>query len=353
MQGDFKLTLNNFNKLISSGMLKKGQDYFDNGAVIEIDEHDGKWTAEVEGTDEYTVTVEVKKKSEIKEWFCDCPYDGDLCKHVVAVLFSIKEQIALQKTIPLNNNPKKLFDSVLSKVNLEELREFIKHYASANKEFKNAFELYFAEKDDRIDIGEKYRDLIHKLIKKHSDRGHLDYRGGIALAKEIMQLIQQGIQLTHKNNYQDALTIGAVVLKEMMEVVTYCDDSNGSVAETISYSIELIEDIATDEHVAMDIKVQVYNFLSKELKDKRYLQNGDFGYDLLSLFKELSISLNHTDDYLQYLTLMPGKLTDKYDSYTRDFFQRERIDFLNEIGRTSEAEVLILSLIHISEPTRP
>jgi hypothetical protein len=341
MKSEFKLTLNNFDKSISSGMLKKGKDYYDDGAVLEIDEHKGKWTAEVEGTDMYTITVQVKNKTDIEEWFCDCPYDGDLCKHVVAVLFCIKEQIALQKTIPAAKDPKKLFDSVLSQVSLDESHEFIKHYASINKDFKTAFELYFAAKDDRIDIGAKYSDLIRKLIKKNSDRGFLDYRGGITLSKEVGKLLQDGAQLAHKKNYKDAFVIATVILKEMMQVITYCDDSSGSIGSTLYASTELIETIAEAEDVAPDMKNRIFDFLLPELNDKVYFDYGDFGYYIFSVFKNLAACLNRNDEYLQYLDLMYSKSTGEYEDYQRDFFKTEKIEFLNETGRTEEANQLI------------
>lgn len=32
---------------------------------------------------------------EVTDWSCDCPYDwGDTCKHVAAVLFAIREEVA-------------------------------------------------------------------------------------------------------------------------------------------------------------------------------------------------------------------------------------------------------------------
>lgn len=341
MQGNFKLTLNNFDKVIGSGMLKKGQDYFDDGAVVEIDEHKGKWTAEVEGTELYNVTVQVKSKTNIEDWFCDCPYDGELCKHVVAVLFSIKEQIALQKTIPSKKRQKNLFDSVLSQVSPDESKEFIRHYASINKDFKNAFELYFAAKDARIDVSAKYSDLIRKLIKKNSERGYMDYRGAIALAKEATKLVQEGIQLANRNNYKDGFIIATVVFKEMMQVLTWCDDSSGSVGDALFYAMELIEHIAEDEALPVDMKIRIFDFLHRELKDKLYFEYGDFGYELVPAFKELAMFLNRSDEYLQYLDLMCSKFTGKYENYGRNFFKTEKIDFLNETGKTEEADKLM------------
>jgi hypothetical protein len=57
------------------------------------------WTAEVEGSDLYTVEIKLNN-GEIVSWECDCPYDyGDICKHVVAVLLYIRDN---KKCHPVN-----------------------------------------------------------------------------------------------------------------------------------------------------------------------------------------------------------------------------------------------------------
>lgn len=91
------LTLDNFEIQIASVIVQRGRGYYNNGSVISIEEtDDNTWTAEVEGTQLYTVEVTLKNKT-ITDYSCDCPYDGGTCKHVVAVLFTLRDELGDKK----------------------------------------------------------------------------------------------------------------------------------------------------------------------------------------------------------------------------------------------------------------
>lgn len=85
------ITLDNFENFVSYKILMRGEEYYDTDAVSELEETSpGEWTATVEGTDDYNVEISVNGK-EVESWYCDCPYDGEICKHVVAVLLAIRD----------------------------------------------------------------------------------------------------------------------------------------------------------------------------------------------------------------------------------------------------------------------
>jgi hypothetical protein len=289
----------------------------------------------------YNVSVSLKSEQEISEYFCDCPYDGDICKHLVAFFYSMREEIKKQKQEPKKGAKKNQFEDLLTKINANEYREFIKGYAAKNKDFRIALELFFADKDDRIDVGEKYTDLIRKLIKKYADRGFIDYRSSSGLANEVGKLISKGYELSHQKNYRDAFAIARSVLKEMMEALTCCDDSSGSMGGTVINAIELIDDMAKSEDVPIDMKEHIFGFLQTELNNKLYFDYGDFGYDLFGVFEALAIQLNKSKEFLDFIEAILPKLTGEYDTYRIKFFKTERISFLEAIGREDEAEALI------------
>ncbi|MDR2804390.1 MAG: SWIM zinc finger family protein, partial [Dysgonamonadaceae bacterium] len=94
-----RMNLNNFHKHISHSIFERGEDYYENDMVDNV-EHDypDTWTAEVSGSDLYSVEIKMNG-DEIVSWDCDCPYDnGDICKHIVAVLLYIKDN---QKSHPV------------------------------------------------------------------------------------------------------------------------------------------------------------------------------------------------------------------------------------------------------------
>jgi len=341
IEGDNMLTIQNFDKRIGKTMLQRGEQYYSNGAILNLEENGSNWTAEVEGSEVYSVTVSLKNDKEINEYFCDCPFDGDICKHLVAVFFAIRQEIKERVHIPKKNKKKNLFEDLLTKINAEEYSDFIKHYAVKNKDFKTAFEIFFVDKDDRIDIGKKYTDLIRKLIKKYTSRGFVDYRSSSGLANEVSRLLDKGYELAHKNNYMDAFAIATSVLKEMMTVLTCCDDSNGSLSGTTFNAIELIGTIANGEDIALDMKEHIFGVLLKEINNSSYFDYGNMGYEMFSIFENLAIQLNKEGIFIDFIDTQLIKLTGKYDDYRRNFFKTRKISFLKVLGKQDEAEELI------------
>ena len=101
------IALDNFESCVPYRILLRGEEYYEIGAVSELEEDSpGEWTATVEGTENYSVEISMDGK-EIKSWYCDCPYDGEICKHVVATLLAIRD------------NEKKVNRSAFSKMKVE------------------------------------------------------------------------------------------------------------------------------------------------------------------------------------------------------------------------------------------
>lgn len=334
-------TIQNFDKWVGKTILQRGEQYYSNGAILNLEENGGNWTAEVEGSEVYSVTVSLKNDKEISEYFCDCPFDGDICKHLVAVFFAIREEIKERVHIPKKNTKKNPFEDLLTKINAEEYSNFIGHYALKNKDFKTAFEIFFADKDDQIDMGKKYTDLIRKLIKKYTSRGFVDYRSSSGLANEVSRLLDKGYELAHKNNYMDAFAIATSVLREMMNVLTCCDDSNGSLSGTTFNAIELIGTIANGEDIAFDMKEHIFGVLLIEINNSNYFDYGNMGYEMFSVFENLAIQLNKEKIFIDFIDKQLIKLTGKYDGYRRNFFNAQKISFLKVLGKQDEAEELI------------
>jgi uncharacterized Zn finger protein len=74
----------------SAESFRRGQDYFDAGAVFSLIRRGEVVEAEVEGSqpEPYSVRVELDEGGVLAA-LCDCPYDwGGWCKHIVATLLA-------------------------------------------------------------------------------------------------------------------------------------------------------------------------------------------------------------------------------------------------------------------------
>ncbi len=343
------LTLQNFEKQLDQTILQRGKQYYQQKAVGTLEESEkDTWMAEVEGSETYTVEVTLKDNNEISGYFCDCPYDGT-CKHVAAVFFALRDEIKTQQTKPTKTPKKDIFENLLQTINAKEFQDFVRSYATKNKNFKTEFELFFAEKDNRIDVEKKYDDLIRKIISKYTERGFIHYRASFGLSKEIDKMLDGGTANAAKNNFKDAFALAKVVLKAMMEAITACDDSNGYLGGTIDNAINLFAAIAEAKTAAIDIKDQVFYFLRIELNDKEYFNYGDFGYNLFSIFQNLAVQLNKPEAFLGFIDTQIPKLIGDFENYRKEYYQKSKIEFLKATGKTEEAGKLVLQNLDIVE----
>lgn len=348
------MTLQDFENQIDSVILKRGKEYFNNDSVEFLEEiKKGYWTANVSGTDEYTVEIQLGSKDSIKKCFCDCPYDyGDICKHIVAVLYAISEEKFIDITPKSANKEKETkgrkpsFDVLLSKIELKEYQDFIKHYSQINKTFKYQFELYFSEKNESFDLENKYVDIIKSVIKKHTSRGYIDYPASNKLGKELNQYLDVAKGYLSKNNYRDATVLYQIIIKEVSKVFEYCDDSNGYVVDNVDEAISNLYEMV-NAPVSFDFKEKITDFLKQELKNKSYFDYGNFGYDLTQTYASFCIKTDRKDEFIQYLD---SKIQSaKNDDYDREFFIKTKISFLSDIGSTDEIKNIIQQNLDIPE----
>lgn len=334
------LSLQNFETRIHATMLQRGRQYFAGKAVTWLEEAgNNKWRAEVVGTDTYQVDVSLKNNDEISSYSCDCPYDDELCKHVVAVFFALRKELIEGKGHK-RNAEKETFERLLQAISQEEYQAFIRRYALKNRGFKADFALYFAGKDDRVDVGEKYREAIRKIIRDNSVDGYIDYRDALAFSREINQLLDIGQDLFHKNDFRDAFAIGRVVLEEMMNVLSDNEESD-YLSQTITDAIQLINDLATAEEAPPALKEEVFAFSQKKLNDPDYSDYRDIRDALVAVFQALAIQLNKADVFLKFIDEQLPNLTGSFDKHEKEYFQTLKIDTLKAIGKTVEAENLV------------
>lgn len=346
------MNLKNFQNQISPTILQRGKAYFDSGAVSILEEEEnGVWCAEVEGSEGYSVEVELSYNDEIEGYSCDCPHDADVCKHIVAVFYKLK---TWDKTVKLKSAKKGQalsFGELLKKVTVSELKEFVELSVRNDKNFKNQFELHFAYKDEGVDVEKKYTDLIKKIIRSSMSRGFVDYDSAKDLSNKIDAILANAQEAINHNNFKDAAIIVRVVLKQLVEdVVPSVDDSNGDIDETISNAISILATVAESELCARDLKENMHDFLVKELTNDVYFAYGNYGYNLFDIFRNLSVHLNISKAFMDLANRFSKKTTDLGGSnYRAEYFIKQTILFLEDTGNTLEAEKLIRQNLDIVE----
>lgn len=342
------LTLSGFEAQIPPTILERGKQYFANGNVTELEEADNKWEATVEGSDTYLVEITIGGSDDITDSFCDCPYDGDVCKHVAAVLFALQKKMNTQKKEPKKAAGKDVFANLLQTVSAKEFQDFIREYAARNKKFKIEFELFFAEKDSRIDVEKKYSDILQKLIKKYTSGDYINYRDSLNLSREINKLLAAGNTYLSKNNFKDAFALAKAILTTLFQNIERVDDSGGNLGDNLDKAIDFFKMISESRDAAIRIKEQVYDFLQTKLTKEKYFHY-DFGYSLFDIFRSLAVLLNKEDNFISFINDELPKLSRAHKTSQKEYYQTSVIAFLQQTGKTKEAEDLIQQSLYIVE----
>lgn len=80
------MTIYDFNNHISTKIYSRGYEYWLDGRVKLVSRKEDSYHFAVTGTMTYDVTIGLDEMGAVISYGCNCPYEGDLCKHVVACL---------------------------------------------------------------------------------------------------------------------------------------------------------------------------------------------------------------------------------------------------------------------------
>lgn len=348
------MNLKNFQNHISSTILNRGKEYCYNGAVNVLEEEeDGVWCAEVEGSEVYSVEVELSAGGEIDSYTCDCPHEADVCKHIVAVFYELKDKVKIIKLKPEKKGKKQAlsFNELLETISFAELKQFVSQHAQNDKNLKNQFELYFAHKDEHFDIEKKYSDLLKKAIRSSMSQGYVGYYSAGELSMKADSFLNKAQEAFGNHNFKEASIIARVVLKQLVEeVIPSADDSNGNIGDTIFNAVQLLASVAESGSCNRELKEDLYDFFAKALVDDTYFDYGDFGESCFEIFRNLAVQLNRPEMFLALSNLAvrdPGEETS--EDYKTEFFILQTLLFFQETGNVQEAEKLIRQNMHIVE----
>lgn len=183
---------------LGRGIYQKGQDYYDNDAVEELEVADANTVvASVFGSDDYTVKVFARMGSIQAK--CSCPYDTEwsgMCKHIAAVLIKAVEEgfweeipVAAIETGPTGQGKSNaampdLFEAWVDSLSVDELRHFIRKLATPA--FREEVRLRYGSQGERDKTFLETKTKIQKLLGKINR-----YESGDSLDDDLLPLLEK------------------------------------------------------------------------------------------------------------------------------------------------------------------
>ena len=360
------ITLDNFESCVPYRILLCGEEYYEIGAVSELEEDSpGEWTATVEGTENYNVEISMDGK-EIKSWYCDCPYDGEICKHVVATLLAIRDnekkvnrsafskvKVEVEEAVVIDETVD--IQQLLSFANPQELSQFIYEYASVHPEFKTALLNRFMakelsatskEKDYRVEIQKVFNDSYYNKKPRYHNR-YDDFACDWETVFNRMDIfLEKADFFLNVGNIDTAIDIALQTLRSIGEnyedellynndlyPYDYCEQAGDLL-------IKVIEHPKTTQKQ----KTAILQELGQLAKLSTY-RDYDL-YDIDELLMQINLSIQPAEKALELIDKLLEERKDTYDLYQ---IVLRKVNLLTELHEEQKAADTIRQYLYLTE----
>ncbi len=287
--------LDSFEQYIDRTILARGRSYFESDAILSLEQRSaGEYEAEVEGTDFYEVHVSILKRYVVAE-SCDCPYDDGICKHVVAVLYAIREELeedAPTQSSEVEAKPKKetltsRLEKVLQDMTLEQMREVLRqHCLDDDRLCRNLLLEY--ELDGKPVSKAEITAQVSRMLRKAAGRnGYIDYHNAGDAAAIVGEVLMQAEKSLALGRPLDALVMASVVMEEMTDALQYADDSDGEFGSIIDDALQVIRGIAALDPLDEKARKESFAYCCKAYQERRY-EGWDWHLPMLTLAGEFA-----------------------------------------------------------------
>lgn len=291
-----------FEKYVDDKILSRGMSYFKNGQVTYCEElSPGVFEAVVEGTEDYEIRLTVRK-NKLKEFSCTCPYDyGNICKHIVAVLYYIKNEEDAVKRPDSKKEPGRKpaaskrktvteqIDEMLGSLSHNDLKSFIKEQCINDPAFRRSFRSGFLYKSS-AESPDKYREQVKNILRSAKDKDRfINWSRAGMVGKAVHAMLNIAMKHGETGNWLSACHICFPVAEEMVKALDFADDSNGDVGGNIETAFEILYSVATTQ---IPEEIRVY-LLDQVLRD--YKKNIFAGWDWHTYLLDIAVQLATTE----------------------------------------------------------
>ncbi|WP_238540381.1 SWIM zinc finger family protein [Paenibacillus mucilaginosus] len=228
------MKLADFEHSVDGKIVSRGREYYEDDCVMSLRETEtNRYTAEVEGSEEYEVEIELNDGGTVVDWDCTCPYDlGPVCKHQVAVLYELRDMLGAQgEGFKKQAGSGKQADlkTLLSGCRQEELVDLLMVLAR-DEGVEERIRLHLG-RDDIDSAVEQSRRLIQTHIDNQRQRdGFVTYARVSTAVRGAEMVLEKAQRELQKGAAMQAVRLALCIMEEMIEFIQECDDSGGHIS---------------------------------------------------------------------------------------------------------------------------
>lgn len=298
--------------LFKPWILERGQEYYDCGQVVELEETNGVATAAVSGSQIYHVEI-CRSREGVSRMSCDCPYavGGENCKHMAAVLMALDRKM---------QRPDIDWQTTLAQMGEKQLRALLHDLATADGAVRNRILRMASGVGKNPD---NWRCDLEEIISNYIDyEEYLDYDQAYDCMMEVAEYLKECLP---------PLLEGGQILDSAKLVMTVydaawsqdMDDSDGGlsiVSEHCREAAKRILSLATPQQ-----EREIFDLFQKLLEDS----NWDYGSENL---EDLMLSLKWSPELQQ-------KNLEYLDKNLNSWRLHQRTDLMDRMGATKAEQI--------------
>lgn len=329
---------------INDEFLLLGEQLFERGevqALRELERH--LWAAQVEQT--YEVEIKITP-SRVDLTSCECPgfmTHGE-CAHVAASLLALRKHIqqntsAARVEQPKNANKQRLTTrGVLKNLEEEELKEFVRQYASRDRNFALALKARFAATVSFSDDKSKYLQVLEETIRaaRKKDRS-ISYRGMQTLIKVSDELLLQAESALVQGYFRTVILIAQSIIEKITPVLRKMGQYQDSARSRISKSFEMIHQVLGLQ-APPELVEELWQYAGPESKKVTYRIN-EIVPQFYRLLSKVSTQLDEKEALLTLLE--EARLLAQFSDRNYTSLLINKIEILEGLNRLEEVNTII------------
>jgi hypothetical protein len=316
-----EFTLDDFEARIDPMILARGQDYWEQGRVADLEpKGEEAWRARVEGTESYLVELGLEDDGSVF-YHCTCPYDaGPVCKHVVAVLLAITQAPRERDESEARHASDEALLRLLDGVPHGELVQFLMELAHQDHGFADQLRLRYGGGE----TGRALKRMVRRALSHEKDRqGFLDYWGAARAARAVQEILDQADARMRGRDPVGAASIYQAVFETVIPAVGEADDSMGTLADCIYFALGGLKDAG--EAMGAEDRRRLFDYCLETSADESIL-GWDWPWDLAKIAAGLIQSADDRRRLFETLDKMVVLEHARDESSFHDVFTTERAE---------------------------
>ncbi len=309
--------------------------------------------------DKSELEVEILLRSNKPKFTCECEhfYSNGNCKHIVASLIHIKEEISRKELerekAKAKENARKAREAkynikaILDKAHPEELKRFVRAYASMENSFSLALKGHFANKMDLDNNDQKYKQLLDSAVKpknfKHLNLSTTEKKDFFRLVDSLTSQAEDCLTL---KQYRECKYILIHVLDKIFYIRKNYTHNPKRLAAKENEILNFLEDLL-QEKMPPELFSEIYSNLV-ELVNRSYYVPVDNNIILAST-KHIEFSKEDIENIIEKMIPFINDKDETNHNYLLSclYFYPKNTEVLDKLLSEIKLDTLILGLQHL------